>query len=536
MTASMEDIIKQYAGTGPTVTRRTFVKATGSSSVATALAAFASKTAAAPSLPFTADYGPLSPVADQATGLPLIALPEGFTYTSYGWTGQRKSDGNYTPTDHDGMEIAAARGNTIAIVRNYESSRNEGNASWVGAAANNVNGTAIDKDGRAPTALGGGNYDPYEWGGTGNLLFDVVQGRFLADWNSLGGTIRNCAVGGTPWGTVLSCEETFHSWRDDAGQQGENFMNFDPTGPNQMQHGYVFEVPGFGVSDGKPIREMGRFSHEAAGTDPQTGIVYMTEDSNPSGFYRFIPAGGYGDLKSGGTLQCAIFDNPTGGAEIQVPGEPAPRVDTRDGSAAGYPQGTVFNVTWVTINDPDAKSISCFEQAQSAAIIERGEGCYFDGGYCFFVSTSGGADDEGQVFKYDPRSETCEIILEGTKSQNDLYTGAQQLDGPDNIAVSPRGGLLLCEDGSSNPKRLIGVSQDGTLFSFAENLVNLSPADMDTIDAVYPGAKQFSHDGPGNFTSREWCGACFYGRWLFVNIQSPGITFAITGPWEKGAL
>lgn len=50
----------------------------------------------------TLDYGPLSPVADDATGLYLLELPEGFTYTSYGWTGQIMEDGNPTPTDHDG--------------------------------------------------------------------------------------------------------------------------------------------------------------------------------------------------------------------------------------------------------------------------------------------------------------------------------------------------------------------------------------------------------------------------------------------------
>ena len=40
----------------------------------------------------------------------------------------------------------------------------------------------------------------------------------------------------------------------------------------------------------------------------------------------------------------------------------------------------------------------------------------------------------------------------------------------------------------------------------------------------------------GNFRGMEWCGATFHGRWLFVNIQTPGITFAITGPWDNGAL
>lgn len=43
----------------------------------------------------------------------------------------------------------------------------------------------------------------------------------------------------------------------------------------------------------------------------------------------------------------------------------------------------------------------------------------------------------------------------------------------------------------------------------------------------------------GDFTGSEWAGATFEpknGNWLFVNIQSPGITFAITRPWRKGAL
>ena len=50
----------------------------------------------------TPGYGPLEPVADDATGLPLLQLPKGFSYTSYGWTGQIMEDGNPTPTDHDG--------------------------------------------------------------------------------------------------------------------------------------------------------------------------------------------------------------------------------------------------------------------------------------------------------------------------------------------------------------------------------------------------------------------------------------------------
>ena len=45
--------------------------------------------------------------------------------------------------------------------------------------------------------------------------------------------------------------------------------------------------------------------------------------------------------------------------------------------------------------------------------------------------------------------------------------------------------------------------------------------------------------GGTDYTGSEWCGAAFEpknGNWLFVNIQSPGFTAAITGPWRRGAL
>jgi hypothetical protein len=92
----------------------------------------------------------------------------------------------------------------------------------------------------------------------------------------------------------------------------------------------------------------------------------------------------------------------------------------------------------------------------------------------------------------------------------------------------------LCEDGGSNPKRLIGL-KDGETFVFAENRIVLNLAEMNILEQVFPGtAENFWDTDLGSFTSREWAGATFYEDWLFVNIQSPGVTFAITGPWEAG--
>ena len=39
----------------------------------------------------------------------------------------------------------------------------------------------------------------------------------------------------------------------------------------------------------EPLKAMGRFVHEAIAVDPESGIVYETEDRKRSGFYRFLP-------------------------------------------------------------------------------------------------------------------------------------------------------------------------------------------------------------------------------------------------------
>jgi uncharacterized protein len=99
----------------PIVNRRDFIKGGAAGAAAISLAAMAN-----PASAFTSDYGPIAPVADEVTGLPLLQLPEGFKYWSYGWTGMIMKDGTPTPGVHDGMGVVAAQGNTIALVRNHE--------------------------------------------------------------------------------------------------------------------------------------------------------------------------------------------------------------------------------------------------------------------------------------------------------------------------------------------------------------------------------------------------------------------------------
>ncbi len=249
---------------------------------------------------------------------------------------------------------------------------------------------------------------------------------------------------------------------------------------------------------------MGRFVHEALAIDPATGMIYETEDRGTAGFYRFTP-NQYGKLAAGGRLQMM-------------------KVFGADDLRGGFEPGRTFDVAWVEIDEPtlahstsgnDALGVQMQGRRQGAAIFARLEGCWYGEGSIYVVSTSGGAAKSGQVWQYIPGEEKLRLIFESP--------GADVLDSPDNITVSPRGGILLCEDGDIVPHRLHGLTPDGGLFTLASNNIVL---------------KGEVHDIKGDFRAQEWAGATFSpdGNWLFVNIQKPGVTFAITGPWEAGVL
>jgi secreted PhoX family phosphatase len=378
-------------------------------------------------------------------------------------------------------------------------------------------------------------YDPTGFGGTTTLVYDERRRELVEDFVSLNGTIVNCAGGISYrhryW---LTGEETVAGPEHD--NESERFAK---------RHGYLFQTPvrrGPGeLEPGVPLVAAGRFSHEAAAVDQRTGIVYETEDPGSgvgAGFYRFIP-NNPDDLTAGGTLDM-----------LAIAGRR--QVDLRKGQE----RGRRLPVEWIRIEDPDPDVTSVFDSrstfsqgwTEGGATFNRLEGCWEDGGTIFFVSTSGGdakngdvnprdgyEEGFGQVWAYRPGhygddGGTLVLLYESPSGE--------AMDSPDNLTVTPRGGLICCEDDASteygddpgedvhplapgidNVNRLIGLTRHGEAFEFAVNVLNGS----------------------------ELAGACFSpsGRTLLFNLfgrarfdEDPveGMTCAVTGPWWRGPL
>jgi secreted PhoX family phosphatase len=186
-----------------------------------------------------------------------------------------------------------------------------------------------------------------------------------------------------------------------------------------------------------------------------------------------------------------------------------------------YANGTTFDVEWVPIaksDNPDRSAPEDFVWGQGralgAATFQRLEGCWYGQDRKIYIVSTNGGRGQGQIWVYHPAAETISLLFESP--------GKDVLNKPDHLTVSPRGGLVLCEDGGGD-EFLHGLTTGGEIFTFAQNNVKL----------------RGERNGlTGDFTSSEWAGPCYSpdGQWLFANLYDPGITFAITGPWQIGSL
>ncbi|MBA2309852.1 MAG: DUF839 domain-containing protein [Pseudonocardiales bacterium] len=432
-------------------------------------------TPTAAAAPQQVGYGALIPDPNKR-----LALPEGFKYTIVTQAGVTKLDtGQPTPRNHDGTGAFRSRGGGTVLVNNHE--------------IRDPFGTEL-----SVPHLDGLTYDAGAAGGCTVIEADRDGGR-RSEYVGIAGTATNCAGGVTPWNTWLTCEEI------DALAGVDGF---------QKDHGYVFEVDPFdrgANKDPKPIKALGRFEHEAVVVDPHRGDLYLTEDAaSPNGLlYRWKAPKGF-RTRTG----CLQRLGPTEGVLAAMKATDGAGVYVDDLSRATK-VGTTYKIEWVPVPDRDGRTTATRKQFAAAGDVTRArklEGAWWGGQGAFIVCSFARAESpvvhDGQVWFYDPRRSTLTLRLLLAKNPDPPADGA--FDGPDNITVSPYGGVILAEDGEGI-QHLVGATDSGATFPVARNDFTDATKNVEFTGPVYSPDKKI----------------------LFANIQEPGYMFAITGPWRR---
>ncbi len=435
----------------------------------------------------------LGPLVTDPEG--VFDLPKGFQYRILSRVGETMDDGLRVPNFHDGMGTFPGPDDKTLLLRNHEVPY-----SYSTGGAFGDSGELLDKVDRSKLYDLGGEL-PY-LGGVTTLLYDTRAGKLEGHWLSLAGTTMNCSGGVMPWGSWISCEET-------TLRKGTFDLEDGSRIRVRRDHGYNFEVParaGGGLVEPVPIRPMGRFLHEAVACHVPSGAIYQTEDRSDGVFYRFLPDHP-GELLRGGRLQALALRKIS-------------RADTRnwEGTATPLEAGTTFQVDWLDLDNVESPADDLRLQAyeKGAARFARGEGLWCDDTQVFFDCTTGGAKKLGQIFRYVPSPHegkpdekanpgTLELFLESPS--RDLLTNS------DNLTITPWGDLFVCEDHALTAdvrrKHLVGFTPDGRAYHVGRNRMN----EAELAGCVF---------SPDHST-------------LFVNIQWPGLTLAITGPWPSTA-
>ena len=424
-------------------------------------------------------FGPLSHKAGD-----VLSLPKGFSATVISRKGDLMNDGLLTPGMYDGMGAFQHKNGKTILIRNHE---NSPGAKALGPFGEN--NELISKVHKSKVYdFGSGEQTCV--GGTTTLVYDEKTQKVETQYLSLIGTVRNCAGGITPWQSWITCEEsTLKIGNADTGLEKD--------------HGFNFEIPAterVGLIDPLPIKAMGRFTHEAVAVQPKTGIVYQTEDEGDSLFYRYLP-NTYGKLQDGGKLQCLSLK------EWKA-------ADTRNYESLTsdkFPEKRSFVVEWIDLDDVESPEGDLRQRGfgLGAAKFSRGEGIWYGKDELFFACTDGGRNKKGQIFRYTPSKFEGQPEEKNAPGTLELFlepNNVETFQNCDNLTIAPWGDVIICED-KSDP-RVIGITPKGKTYVIAKNI---------------------------GYRGSEFAGPVFSpsGNTLFINIQTPGVTLAITGPWKK---
>lgn len=242
-----------------------------------------------------------------------INLPEGFTYTVL------FSEGDEVVRE-DGQKFPAKGNHDMAVFVADEESPNTKGILYVSHETKYKN-----KD------LGDGG---------GATIFDIekIDGKWQVtsdfnhvDFSGVGYTNRNCGGTLTPNGTIFTCEEAWaHStdylYQNGKGMTDTTWVNGRPYWQNM---GFIVEVDPKSKKVIKKHYQMGKFVHEDALCTKDGKTVYLSDDMNPSVFFKFETNTPF-DYNSGNLFAYKLHDDGLNGEWLALPNDTASWFDIRN--------------------------------------------------------------------------------------------------------------------------------------------------------------------------------------------------------------
>jgi len=362
------------------------------------------------------------------------------------------------------------------------------------------------------------------------------------------GTLNNCAMGFTPWGTYLACEENFNgyfgtadaAWTPSAMEArygisktgfGYNWHVAEPrfdvalNGNELNRFGWVVEIDPF-KPNSTPVKRtaLGRFKHEGATVteSKERVVVYSGDDENGDYVYKFVGSQPWKALLAQGrspldhgTLYVARFDEVGGGEWLPLVHGQGPLtvangwVDQADVLLRTRMAADALGATrlhrpeWVAENPKTKEVYLALTNGtgnKSAVNSDRDPNPY---GHIVRFKNPGG-DHTSLVFEWDI------FLLAGDPAYDPLVPAGQSIFGsPDGIWADPQGRIWIQTDISNSSQNSPSAKYD----NIKNNQMLVADPETGEVRRFLTGPR--GCEITGVITTPDQ-------RTMFINVQHPG--------------